>query len=134
MPNLQIFHPIITAHFELNFLSYLPGQIIQTFLQTDIAQTSAFINRAMQQIMRNQAITWGVLAKKSRQLIGLITIKHFDSPQLSLTLNFKTEVPAEILTRLQQLINDQFHHQAVLVTAESTQAALSQKFFNKNLT
>lgn len=130
MLQINNLHPIITAHYQLDFLSYLSGQELQKFLAVDLPQSAHIINHAMQQTMANQAAIWGVTTKQSATILGLITLSHFATAPLTLDLNFKQAVPQEILTRLKQLINVQFHNQAVQVTPASKNATQIQQFFN----
>ena len=109
MEQLRNYHPILTENYRWDFLSNLSGKALMNFLNTDINATAQFANQAMQQIMSNQGIIWGVTLKNSSTLIGLIELTHIHTQDLTLDLRFKQKVPTEILIRLRYFIFQQLN-------------------------
>lgn len=114
MEQLRNYHPILTENYRWDFLSNLSGKALMDFLNTDINTTAQFANQAMQQIMSNQGIIWGVTLKNSSSLIGLIELTDIHNQELTLNLHFQQEVPAEILSRLRYFIFQQLNIHQVL--------------------
>lgn len=115
MEQLRNYHPILTENYRWDFLSNLNGKSLIDFLNTDINATTKFANHAMQQIMSNLGIIWGVTLKNSSDLIGLIELTHIHAQDLTLNLCFKKqEVPSEILIRLHYFIFQQLNIKQVL--------------------
>lgn len=114
MEQLRNYHPILTENYRWDFLSNLSGKALMNFLNTDINTTAQFANQAMQQIMSNQGLIWGVTLKNSSILIGLIELTDIHNQDLTLNLRFQQEVPAEILSRLRYFIFQQLNIRQVL--------------------
>ncbi|UQS84162.1 hypothetical protein [Bombilactobacillus thymidiniphilus] len=104
MIKLRNLHPLMTANYMLEFLSYLPGQQIQELLQTNISQTSAFIQQAMHQIMTNESVTWGITTKNKQKLVGIITIRLEDNKQAVIEAECAGDLPIEIILRIKSLL------------------------------
>ncbi|NVY96466.1 hypothetical protein HU830_04685 [Lactobacillus sp. DCY120] len=108
MLNFRQYHQLTTPNYQLIFLSQLPAQAIQDFLQVGLTQTSQYINQAMQAIMLDERLTWGIQTMPEGNFYGLVTLVP-TRPQWQLTISGPQPIPAEIKDRLQYLIEQQFH-------------------------
>ncbi|AXX65456.1 MAG: hypothetical protein J6584_00355 [Lactobacillus sp.] len=129
MEQLQRYHPIFTENYQWEFLSNLTGKALQEFLKTDIPTSARYANQAMQQIMANKGLIWGVIPKQKTNLIGIIELQNITNKSLLLNLNFQQSVPQEILIRLRYFIKQQLNIQKVYFNPDAKNQQEWQDFF-----
>ncbi|MBA1434096.1 hypothetical protein [Bombilactobacillus bombi] len=130
MEKLRNYHPIFTENYRWEFLSNLSGQAIQDFLQVDTATSARFAIKAMQDIMANVGLIWGVTPKNSEKLIGIIKLSAISDEHMTIKLQFSDKVPEEILSRLAYFVKHQLHIPNSQI-AENSDAAAQLKNFLK---
>lgn len=118
MEKLYQYHPIITANYQLEFLSNLPAQDIQRFLQTDLPTSAHFMTQAMLDVMANRRLIWGITPKDTDQFEGLCLIHPLSTTAVRLQIVFNTTVPSEILDYMQIFIRQQLKFPQITITCQ----------------
>lgn len=104
------YHPLLTEHFTLDWLTTTPlKQIQQTFgtipaLQSqgqDYAKLSQRLNQTMTAIMANQKLIWGITQRDRQRFIGQAGFINWQAAQATLILDLS---PAVAVATWQELI------------------------------
>ena len=129
MKKFELYHPIHTEHFILDWLT--KSKIKDVFaLMSDqkiaqssgripnhsIEETTHFVNEMMRQIMKNKQLVWGVSDKKTQEFLGLFAFKNFDLTNKESAVYFETianhqhqGIMFEVLTRMSAFAFDELH-------------------------
>ncbi|WP_203649892.1 hypothetical protein [Secundilactobacillus yichangensis] len=94
MAKFELYHPILTPHYQLNWLTQFKVKDINALRQRinpseTMIETANYINREMSTVMNDQALTWGVSDKQQEDFIGIVSLvpvnHHFDETLLTIT-------------------------------------------------
>ncbi|GAT18283.1 hypothetical protein IWT5_00556 [Secundilactobacillus silagincola] len=94
MAKFELYHPILTPHYQLNWLTNFKVKDINALRQTinpneSMIETATYINREMSTVMNDQALTWGVGDKQTDCFLGIITLAPvngtFETTELTIT-------------------------------------------------
>ncbi|WP_057769228.1 GNAT family N-acetyltransferase [Lactobacillus selangorensis] len=112
----EAYHPMMTEHVQLNWLTAYPLKDIYALRSnTEIAQqndrepdhdmkeTAYYINHTMQTIMANQALTWGFSQRTTHQFIGLIELADFMAERTQATLHYEMSLDRQNTEELNEL-------------------------------
>jgi hypothetical protein len=126
MTSFEKFHPVLTAHYTLDWLTQTPvKQIDDLFSQpvvttvkaeqlpTAILETVKRVNRVMQKVMNGTELTWGITDSRSQIFIGIVTISGFQNNSGIGNLDFivtqaATNTIGEVVERARQFVSDHF--------------------------
>lgn len=94
MAKFELYHPILTPHYQLDWLTNFKVKDVNALRQISqptesILETANYVNREMSTIMNDQALTWGVSNKQQDDLLAIINLApvtaHFKKAQLTIT-------------------------------------------------
>lgn len=79
MAKFELYHPILTPHYQLNWLTNFKVKDINALRQTvnpneSMIETANYINREMSTVMNDRALTWGVGDKQTDHFLGIVTL------------------------------------------------------------
>ncbi len=119
MAIFEKYHPIMSAHYTMDWLTTFKAKDVLVMRQnveialaqgrpvdTGIADTAHFINRAMALVMGNKALLYGIRDRKTDELVGTFGIYGFSTDGRCATVRLATlpetpnEVMAEVLPRM----------------------------------
>ncbi|EHO50112.1 GNAT family N-acetyltransferase [Lentilactobacillus kisonensis] len=141
MTSFEKFHPVLTAHYTLDWLTQTPVKQVDNLfnqpailttkadnLPTQILDTVKSINRVMQKVMNDAELTWGITDSETNQFVGIVTISGFDRPNRIGRIDFIIDQQAanaskEMIERALKFIVDHFNFKKVqveLTTANQT--------------
>lgn len=77
MAKFELYHPIMTPHFSLDWLTQFKVKDINALRQRAVPgesmiDTASYVNREMSTVMHDQALTWGVAEKQSANFRGIV--------------------------------------------------------------
>ncbi|WP_054700591.1 hypothetical protein [Secundilactobacillus odoratitofui] len=118
MAKFELYHPIQTPHYQLDWLTQFKVKDINTLRQQTqpaetIIQTANFVNRVMSTIMHDQALTWGVSFKQSGEFAGIVSLNPIEEGWTNAELNVSpvktdaTDLIAEIEAYMTQFAQNQ---------------------------
>ncbi|MCH5462368.1 GNAT family N-acetyltransferase [Lactobacillus sp. LC28-10] len=94
MSKFELYHPILTPHYQLNWLTNFKVKDVNTLRRTmnpseTMIETANYINREMSTVMNDQALTWGIGDKQKDNFIGIVHLApvngSFKSAELTIT-------------------------------------------------
>lgn len=94
MSKFELYHPILTPHYQLNWLTNFKVKDVNKLRQTinpkeSMIETANYINREMSTVMNDQALTWGIGDKQQDNFIGIVHLApvdgNFKSAELTIT-------------------------------------------------
>ncbi|GAX04781.1 hypothetical protein IWT25_00074 [Secundilactobacillus pentosiphilus] len=90
MAKFELYHPILTPHYQLNWLTQFKVKDINALRQRlniheSMIETATYVNREMSTVMNDQALTWGISNKQQDDFIGIVNLAPGDN-------HFKTAV------------------------------------------
>lgn len=120
MNKFELYHPIFTDHFLLDWLTMSKVKDIfelrhdaviaeQSGRQIDptIEETTKYVNSMMRLVMNNEALIWGISTKENREFLGSFCIWNFDKDEQSVSIRFeilrdqqRQGIMQEVLTRM----------------------------------
>lgn len=79
MAKFELYHPILTPHYQLNWLTQFKVKDINTLRQRlnaheSMIETANYVNREMSTVMNDQALTWGVSNKQQDDFLGIVNL------------------------------------------------------------
>ncbi|MFC6255133.1 GNAT family N-acetyltransferase [Secundilactobacillus hailunensis] len=99
MAKFELYHPILTPHYQLDWLTNFKVKDVNALRQTinpkeSMLETANYVNREMSTIMNDQALTWGVSDKQQDDLLAIVNLApaddQFKKAQLTITQVTKT--------------------------------------------
>ncbi|MCX2455106.1 GNAT family N-acetyltransferase [Lacticaseibacillus nasuensis] len=119
MAQFEQYHPILSAHYRLDWLTTFKLKDVfalrhdaQAAAQSDRPVATSFeeaartLNRAMLDVMNNNALLYGIGSRQTGALLGSFAIAHFAADRTTATVQFETlpttdrEVMVEVLPRM----------------------------------
>ncbi len=102
MEKFEKYHPILTPHFTLDWLTASKVKDIFELrhdkkiaalsgrdIDEDIEQTATYVNRTMHAIMNNEALLWGILDRRTDKFLGTLCIWHFNDQKNTAEIRFE---------------------------------------------
>lgn len=102
MKPFERYHPMMTAHYTLDWLTtFTVKAIFQLRQDATVAQTSRrkadtamtqtvrYVNQVMRNVMHNQQLTWGIRDRQTQNFLGLFEFKDFNALEKSAELHFE---------------------------------------------
>lgn len=96
-----MYHPMMTAHYALDWLTIFSLKDIHELLTNEVVakqaqktivdnldQTVSYVNGAMQAVMKNQKLIWGVSDHELTRFMGVFELGPFDQDQKSADIFF----------------------------------------------
>ncbi|CAM2815952.1 hypothetical protein [Fructilactobacillus fructivorans] len=112
MTKFESYHPIFTAHLELDWLTTTSlGQITQLLNGRTIAnvrldgeynasRTADLVNDDMRQIMQSQALIWAVKDKQTQVLLGIFAITNLANNEPQFNFIFEVGIAPDFISEL----------------------------------
>ncbi|GAT17836.1 hypothetical protein [Secundilactobacillus silagei] len=94
MAKFELYHPILTPHYQLDWLTNFKVKDVNALRQAghpteSMLETANYVNREMSTIMNDQALTWGVSDKQQDDLLAIVNLApanaNFKKAQLTIT-------------------------------------------------
>jgi ribosomal-protein-alanine N-acetyltransferase len=120
MNKFELYHPIFTDHFALDWLTH--SKVLDIYklrhdteiakhsgreIDATIEDTTTYVNQMMRLIMNNKALIWGISTKVEREFLGTFCIWDFDSSTGTASIRFeilrdqqRKGIMQEVLTRM----------------------------------
>ncbi len=133
MASFEKFHPVLTAHYTLDWLTQTPVKQIDNLVSghhlttvaaekfpTQILDTVRDVNHIMQRVMSGTELTWGITNSNDGTFKGVITLSGFSEPNETGHLDFtftESEIQglSEVITRTIEFAEDHFNFKALIV-------------------
>lgn len=112
MAKFELYHPILTPHFTLDWLTQFKVRDInvlrqQTVPGESIIDTANYVNREMSTIMHDRALTWGVGDKQSDDFRGIVhLVPGTDNEPAQLTITPVGDDTDELVSEIQTYMKD----------------------------
>lgn len=133
MAQFEKYHPILTAHFQLDWLTRFRVNAINELRiknghHEGIVETADFVNRQMSQIMKANALVWGIGDRESDNFLGLFGFHPIDltnqTGEIVLELSDKSQsagnfIFTELLPHMMAFANEELHLKTLTVAASS---------------
>lgn len=155
MQSFEKFHPVLTAHLTLDWLTQTPVKSIDDLfskpsittakaekMPTEILDTVKNINHIMRLVMNNKELTWGMTDSNSQEFIGIVSLRGFDEAGSDGSIEFiidqkQRKLLAEAVQRTVQFAKDHFNFNQITVTfsdaSNETRSALTGIGFKENV-
>ena len=149
MTSFERFHPVLTPNFQLDWLTESPIKAVHA-LYTDrhtyqtadiptapgaILETVKSVSQTMQQVMRQNELTWGITQTNNNQLVGVIKILNLNRTPDAAKIAFIVKTPGilkEVLVRTIQFVKDHFKVSQLTITLTKEPANLIQVLKENN--
>lgn len=102
MKQFEKYHPMMTPHYTLDWLTTFTVKDIYQLRSnqalavlnrrkkdTAITQTVRYINQTMHKVMSNQALVWGIQARKAQDFLGIFQFRNFNELEKSAEVRFE---------------------------------------------
>lgn len=144
MASFEKFHPVLTAHYTMDWLTQTPVKQVDALfsqpifttvsaerLPNQILDTVKGINHIMQRVMNGTELTWGIVDSNHQAFKGIVTISGFKSTSQIGNLDFtflRKDVAglSEVLKRTVEFANDHFNFTQLIVTLDEPLPELSK--------
>lgn len=129
MAQFERYHPIMTAHYQLDWLTQFKLTDINRLRQLSntgetVVETANYVNRQMSTIMQNQALIWGIQDKTSQQFNGIIGLSKLTDKPREATLVLTLTPDADARQVVSELVEhtvafaDKELHRSTLIIAD----------------
>lgn len=145
MAQFERYHPIMTAHYQLDWLTQFKlTDINQLRQQTNagetVVETADYVNRQMSTVMQNEALIWGIQDKARQQFNGIIGLTQLnDTPDTATLLLDLTpdadaaQVVRELGDHTAAFADKELHRQTLISSADDPlKSLLIQNGFSLN--
>ena len=140
MTSFEKFHPVLTAHLTLDWLTQAPVKSIDDLfskesiktakaekMPSEILDTVKNINHIMRLVMNGKELTWGMTDSSSQEFIGIISLCGFepksDTGSIELIIDKKHDDDlAEAVERALQFAHDHFDFRQITLTFNKVSA------------
>lgn len=146
MKRFEKYHPLMTAHYTLDWLTAFPVKALFSLRQDhDLAVSSRrqpdsaitdsvrYVNQAMRQVMSDAALIWGIEDRQTKHFLGTLSLKNFNTLEQSVEIAGELlpeaqnqGVMTEILNYLIRFIFDELGMQRIQAITLKTQTAAHQ--------
>lgn len=102
MEKFEKYHPILTTHFTLDWLTATKVKDIYALrhdtsiaamsgrnFDQDIKETADYVNKMMRLIMHNDSLLWGISDRKTEEFLGTFCIWNFNDDKTTAEVGFK---------------------------------------------
>ncbi|VDG21285.1 GNAT family N-acetyltransferase [Lactiplantibacillus mudanjiangensis] len=132
MAKFEKYHPILTPHYTLDWLTQSRMNAILAFDQlTDptatLLTTADAVNQIMRDIFHDQKLVWGITDRQNDQFIGQAGFDHLDSSPDQATLKVRlipsahtAPVLTELYPRLTDFATDELKRPHLSITLTAT--------------
>lgn len=113
MTKFELYHPILTPHYQLNWLTQFKVKDVNTLRRRltaheSMIETANYVNREMSTVMNDQALTWGISNKQQDDFLGIVNLapgnNHFKTAVL--TIIRVNEDDQALVTEIQAYMNE----------------------------
>lgn len=144
MASFEKFHPVLTAHYTLDWLTQTPVKHVDELLSkpyfstvaaekmpAEILETVRDINHIMQKVMNGHELTWGVTDSATGDFKGIITISGFEPNQTTGSLDFTLPQESigsfsEVIDRAVKFAADHFNFSKLAVRLPQPSTAIAK--------
>ncbi|MCD2256982.1 GNAT family N-acetyltransferase [Lactobacillus sp. CC-MHH1034] len=150
MESFEKYHPIMTPHYTLDWLTtFTVKEVFQlrqdqtlaqaTRRQTDstLTDTVHYISQTMREVMGNHKLLWGIQDRKSTTFLGTFTFENFNADENSVEVSYELlpqfqhqGIMSEILTHMTRFAFDELNLsqlKAITYKDQSDSSALLEK-------
>lgn len=142
MNSFEKFHPVLTAHYTLDWLTQTPvKQVDDLFnspyfttvsaerLPNEIFDTIKGVNRIMRKVMNGSQLTWGITNSNTMVFKGIITVSGFNANQQTGVLDFtfvkqEDQGLSEVIQRVVEFVKDHFSFTHLAVNIDTPVKAI----------
>ncbi|KRK89624.1 hypothetical protein FD17_GL001217 [Lentilactobacillus sunkii DSM 19904] len=147
MLSFEKFHPVLTAHLTLDWLTQTPVKSIDDLfskpsittakaekMPSEILDTVKNINHIMRLVMNGKELTWGMTDSNSQAFVGIVSLRGFEEAGNTGSIEFIIDQShrgylAEAVQRTVQFAKDHFDFKQITVTfsdaSDQTRSALT---------
>lgn len=126
MSKFELYHPILTPHYQLNWLTHFKAKDVNDLRQKinpheTMIETANYINREMSTVMNDKALTWGISDKQTDQFMGIVKLApltdHFKETLLTITnvSEDNTMLVSEIRTYMTEFSKNELHSEQLKI-------------------
>lgn len=134
MTSFEKFHPVLTAHLTLDWLTQTPVKSIDDLfskpaittaqaekMPNQILDTVKEINHIMRRVMNDKELTWGITDSNSDAFVGIISLRgfeeatHFGSIEFIIDQDHR-EYLGEVVQRAVRFAQDHFDFKQLSIT------------------
>lgn len=134
MTSFEKFHPVLTAHLTLDWLTQTPVKSIDDLfskpsittakaekMPSKILDTVKEINHIMRRVMNGKELTWGITDSNSEVFVGIISLRGFEETTKHGSIEFiidqdHSECLAEVVERTVRFAQDHFNFDQLSIT------------------
>lgn len=134
MTSFEKFHPVLTVHLTLDWLTQTPVKSIDDLfskpavttakaekMPSQILDTVKEINHIMRRVMNDKELTWGITDSNSDAFVGIISLRGFEEATPSGSIEFiidqdHREYLAEVVERAIRFSQDHFEFNQLSIT------------------
>ncbi|WP_283678961.1 GNAT family N-acetyltransferase [Lentilactobacillus sp. Marseille-Q4993] len=143
MSTFEKYHPVLTPHYQLDWLTQTPvkeifalyqNEHIETSLTlakpTEILDTVRNVNHTMQAVMSEEELTWGITDKDTNEFVGIIKIYNLKSETKTAKISFvlrhdESDVLVyEVLKRAIKFVIDHFDTETIEISLHQKDAII----------
>ncbi|MBF7129121.1 GNAT family N-acetyltransferase [Pediococcus pentosaceus] len=137
MNKFELYHPILTEHFALDWLTHSKVRDIFELrhdpeiakasdrdIDATIEDTTTYVNQMMRLVMNNEALIWGITDQNTHEFLGTFCIWDFDQAQKSASVRFEIlrnqqhkGIMSEVLRRMSIFSFEELGLEKLLATA-----------------
>lgn len=145
MTSFEKFHPVLTAHLTLDWLTQTPVKAIDDLfskptittakaekMPTQILDTVKAINHIMGRVMNDKELTWGITDSNSDAFVGIISLRGFEdrfpsgSIEFIIDQNYRADL-AEVVERAVRFSQDHFAFSQLSITFSDASAQTNKE-------
>lgn len=134
MTSFEKFHPVLTAHLTLDWLTQTPVKSIDDLfskptittakaerMPSQILDTVKEINHIMRRVMNGKELTWGITDSNSESFVGIVSLRGFEETTEHGSIEFiidqdHSECLAEVVERTVLFAQDHFTFNQISIT------------------
>lgn len=136
----ELYHPMMSTNYTLDWLTQTPLKLVKTALppQQSMADTAEQVNHAMQLVMHNQALIWGITQRQTNTFCGIVQLDiNAAKQQATLTFSYRKQTltlaaQLELITYLAAFTFKQLKLQQFSVNLATSAAGLQQQLLAQN--
>ena len=102
MKRFELYHPIMTKQFNLDWLNKFTVKEINPLRANqdvavsagrtadfDLEATVKFVQDAMRQVMNNQSLIWGIARRSTKEFLGEFSLLNYDADERAMELHYE---------------------------------------------
>ncbi|KRM98430.1 hypothetical protein [Loigolactobacillus rennini] len=135
----ELYHPMMSTNYTLDWLTQTPLKQIKAALpsQSSMTATAQQINQAMQLIMHNQALIWGITHRQTKTFCGIVRLDISPDQQATLKFSYRQQTltlaaQLEIIAYLAAFTFKQLKLQRFVVNTANSAVGLRRQLLTQN--